>query len=180
MAVGDEDDDFWWQPSWKTDEEAEPPGAPRRRQPAPQPDYTHPLLAPLARAQDAVARLDGRAEAAPAAIAEGLRARIAYREAGGWLLFARVGVHPRDLALRDAGLTGSYGPAALAGRLEAQLPATTAQGYEFEVAPSDLAIDQALRSSGYGGVWRKSVAGSRSPMPRRCRTPCNFSAAAKR
>ena len=152
MESGDDDDEAaWWRPVW-ADEEAEPPGKLRPPKPAAAPDYRHPLLAPLARAQDAVARLEARADAAAPVIAEGLRARLAYREAAGWLLFARVGIHPRDLALRDAGLTGSYGPAALAGRLEAELPATTAQGYEFEVAPSDLAVNQALRLA---QLWRR-------------------------
>jgi hypothetical protein len=49
------------------------------------PDYAHPLLAPLAKAQDAVARLEACAEAAPPDIAEGLGARLAYREGAGWL-----------------------------------------------------------------------------------------------
>ena len=109
------------------------------------PDYAHPLLAPLARAQHAVSRLDARTEAAAPVIAEGLRARLALREAAGWLAWARFSIHPRDLALRDAGLTGAYGPAALADRLAAELPATTAQGTIFELAPSDLAVDQALQ-----------------------------------
>src|SRR5690242_7271959 len=78
---------------------------------------THPLLIPLADAVDAVARLEASiAGAASQAVAEGLRARIAYREAVGWLAHAHTWIHPRDLALRDAGLTGSYTVASLAGR----------------------------------------------------------------
>ena len=152
MESGDDDDELWWRPPWETGDEIEPPGRPHSRQPAAEPDYTHPLLGPLAKAQDTVARLEARAEAAPPAITEGLCARLAYREAAGWLIYARCGIHPRDLALRDAGLTGSYGAAAAAGRLEATLPATTAQGYDFEVAPSDLAADQALRLA---RLWRR-------------------------
>src|ERR1700735_5534552 len=146
MGSGDEDDEeSLWRPVWETEDETEPPGKPRSRQAAREPDYTHPLLGPLARAQDAVARLEARAEAAPPGVAEGLRARLAFREAAGWLAYSHVWIHPRDLALRDGGLTGSYGPAASIGRLEAELPATTAQGSDFEVAPSDHAVDQALR-----------------------------------
>jgi hypothetical protein len=78
-------------------------------------------------------------------VAEGLRARMAYREAAGWLAHARIWIHPQDLALRDADLTGSYGAAARTGRLERELPATAAQGSGFDVAPSDLAVEQALR-----------------------------------
>jgi hypothetical protein len=63
-------------------------------------------------------------------------------------------------------LTGSYGgPAALAGRLEAELPATTVQEYEFEVAPSDLVIDQALRLA---RLWRRLAEARRLGTPRRC------------
>jgi hypothetical protein len=149
---GEEDEDFPFRPVWETEEETEPPGKPRARPVAKEPDYTHPLLAPLARAQDAVARLDARTEAAPANIAEGLRARLSYREASGWLAYSHVWIHPRDLALRDAGLTAAYGPAAVIGRLAAELPATTAQGFEFAVPPSDHAVDQALR---FAALWRR-------------------------
>jgi hypothetical protein len=150
--AGDDDDDFLFRSVWETEDEEAPPGTPPRRQPASAPDYAHPLLAPLARAQHAVTRLDARAEAAAPVIAEGLRARLALREAAGWLAWARFSIHPRDLALRDAGLTGAYGPAALADRLAAQLPATTAQGTIFELAPSDLAVHQALSMARY---WRR-------------------------
>jgi hypothetical protein len=154
MGSGDEDDEeAWWiKPVWETEDEIEPPGNPRSRQAVREPDYTHPLLGPLARAQDAVARLEARAEAATPGVAEGLRARLAFREAAGWLAYSHVWIHPRDLALRDAGLTGSYGPAANAGRLEAELPATTAAGSDFEVGPSDRAVDQALRLA---ASWRR-------------------------
>ncbi|MBV9825344.1 MAG: hypothetical protein JO001_06690 [Alphaproteobacteria bacterium] len=149
---GEDDEALWFRPVWETENEDAPPGAPSRRQAAAAPDYTHPLLAPLARAQHAVTRLDARTEAAPPAIGEGLRARLAMREAAGWLAWARFPIHPRDLALRDAGLTGAYGPAAFADRLAAELPATTAQGYTFEIAPSDLAVGQALRMA---RQWRR-------------------------
>ena len=151
-SAGDDDDDFLFRPVWETEDEETPPGTPPRRQSAAAPDYAHPLLAPLARAQHAVSRLDARAEAAAPVIAEGLRARLALREAAGWLAWARFSIHPRDLALRDAGLTGAYGPAALADRLAAELPATTAQGTIFELAPSDLAVHQALSMARY---WRR-------------------------
>ena len=85
---------------------------------------------PLAEAQDAVARLEATAATASSAVVEGLRARVAYREAAGWLAHAHTWIHPRDLALRDAGLTGSYTAAALAGRLDAELPTMTAAGQQ--------------------------------------------------
>ena len=154
MARPPEDDgEVWWRPPWETDDDTlEPPGPPAPRPPAAEPDYTHPLLVPLARAQDAVARLEARAGAASPAVAEGLRARMAYREAAGWLSHAHLWIHPQDLALRDADLTGSYGAAARAGRLETELPATAAHGSGFDVPPSDLAVDQALR---LGRLWRR-------------------------
>jgi len=67
----------------------EPPGIvlPRRKAAA-EPADNHPLLMPLAQAQDAVARLE--ASASPAII-EGLRARMAYREAAGWLAHGTPG-----------------------------------------------------------------------------------------
>ncbi|MGH7086633.1 MAG: helix-turn-helix domain-containing protein, partial [Acetobacteraceae bacterium] len=113
--------------------------------PPAEPDSTHPLLTPLARAQDAVARLEARAEAASPAVAEGLRARMSYREAAGWLAHAHIWIHPQDLALRDANLTGSYGAAARRGRLEDALPATAAHRSGFDAIPSDVAVNLALR-----------------------------------
>ena len=149
----DEDEEAWWRPPWEDDEASEPPGGPpQRRKPPVEPDYAHLLLGPLARAQDGLARLEARTEAASAAVAEGLRARMAYREAAGWLTHAHVWIHPWDLALRDLGLTGSYGAAARANRLEAELPATVAQGSSFDGAPSDLIVGQALRLA---RLWRR-------------------------
>ena len=69
------------------------------------------LLLPLARAQDALARLEASAAAASAAVQEGLWTRLSFREAAGWLAHQGYWIHPIDLALRDAGLTGSYAAA---------------------------------------------------------------------
>jgi HTH DNA binding domain len=91
-------------------------------------------------------------EAAAAMIAEGLRARLAYREAAGWLAYSHVWIHPRDLALRDAGLTNTYAAAFAIGQLEAALPATTSHGFSFEVAPSDYHVGQALK---FARLWRR-------------------------
>jgi hypothetical protein len=113
---------------------------------------THPLLAPLAEAQDAVARLEASAAAASPAVVEGLRARVAFREAAGWLGHAHTWVHPRDLALREAGVTGSYAAAALADRLDAELPAMTMQGASPDVVPSDDVAGAALRLA---RLWRR-------------------------
>ena len=84
------------------------------------------LLAPLAEASDALARLDARTAATDDGVREGLLARLALREAAGWLAHAHAWVHPLDLALQAAGLTA---PAALAalGTGARALPHTLAQ-----------------------------------------------------
>lgn len=150
----EKEDENWFQPPWESETEAdlEPPGSPRARAAAAEPDYRHPLLVPLAQAQEAVTRLEARAEGASAPVAEGLRARMAYREATGWLSYAHVSIHPHDLALRDRGLTGSYGAAFLSGRLEAQIPSTASREFGFESAPSDTVVGQALRMA---QLWRR-------------------------
>jgi hypothetical protein len=122
-----------------------------RRLPAGETD-AHPLLLPLAEAQDTVARLEATAATASSAVIEGLRARVAYREAAGWLAHAHTWIHPRDLALRDAGLTGSYTAAALAGRLDVELPTMTARGSKPDVVPSDDVVGSALRLA---RLWRR-------------------------
>ena len=70
----------------------------------------------------------------------------------GWLAHAHTWIHPRDLALRDAGLTGSYTVASLAGRLDAELPAMTAAGSKPDVVPSDQMVSTALRLT---RLWRR-------------------------
>ena len=83
------------------------------------------LLVPLCDATDALARLDARAAAAPDAVRDGLRARMATAEAAGWLAHAHAWVHPLDLSLRAAGLTASTALAAV-GRGARSLPQTFA------------------------------------------------------
>jgi hypothetical protein len=150
----EETEEFPWRPVWETDDETalDPPGRLRPRRPPAEPDYTHPLLSPLSRAQDALARLEARAEVASPAVAEGLRTRMSYREAAGWLSHSHVWIHPQDLALRDAGLTGSYGAAERGDRLAGELPVTAAQGLGFDAVPSDITVDVALRLA---RLWRR-------------------------
>jgi HTH DNA binding domain len=155
----EKEDENWFRPVWEIEGEAdlEPPGPPRARKSSPPPDYDHPLLIPLARAQDAVARLETRAEAASEAVAEGLRARMSYLEAAGWLRQAHVWIHPWDLALRDNWLTASIGTGARGDQLESVLPATVAQEPGLELAPSvvvrlDIEVNQAL---GLARLWRR-------------------------
>jgi HTH DNA binding domain len=131
-----------------------PPGPPlsRARKPAAEPDYAYPLLTPLAHAQETVARLEAKLEAASDAVAEGLRARMAYLEAAGWLRHAHVWIHPWDLALRDAALTGSYAAAAFSDRLETAMPSTAALESDWASSPSDVVVNEALRLA---RLWRR-------------------------
>jgi hypothetical protein len=110
------------------------------------------LLGPLCAATDMLARLDARAVAAPAAVREGLIARMAVAEAAGWLAHAHAWVHPLDLALRDLGLTASTALAAV-GAGHRVLPQTFAGPAEppdwadppFEaMAEGDRAVAEAL------------------------------------
>jgi HTH DNA binding domain len=153
MPADPEDDDEFWRPPWEIEDEIEPPGPLRRaRRVVAEPDYDHPLLTPLACAHDAIARLEAKAETASDVVAEGLRTRMSYLEAAGWLRHAHVWIHPWDLALRDNALTGSYAAAAAGDRLAIELPATVAQGRDFVVPPSDIVVNQALQLA---RLWRR-------------------------
>ena len=121
-------------PRTKPTPTAAAPGAPGRRSgqaPSPGPDTwlsgaaLAGLLVPLCDATDALARLDARAAAAPDAVRDGLRARMATAEAAGWLAHAHAWVHPLDLSLRAAGLTASTALAAV-GHGARSLPQTFA------------------------------------------------------
>lgn len=137
------------------------------------------LLRPLSEAEDALSRLDAAAQAAPAPLREGLAARIAFREAAGWLAHAQAWVHPLDLCLRDLGLTGSYMAAAAGGRLTREMPATAnasrggpLDDEDPDSLPEDLSVSTALalartlrRLAGHGS-WRPmaSAAAMRTTM----------------
>lgn len=152
----EDDESMWFRPVWETDDEdgLDPPGkAPALLKTLPaEPDYRHPLLSPLARAQDALTRLETRVAVASQAAAEGLRCRLSYREASGWLGYAHVWIHPNDLALRAGGLVGSLGPAFRADQIERVIPATSAAVGSFEESPSDILVNQALSLA---RLWRQ-------------------------
>src|SRR3954470_7246137 len=87
--------DPFFRPSWEdAPEETE---RPHHRWAAPSDDLpageAAALLTPLALAQDALARLDARAEATPAPLRDGLIARLAFREAAGCLAAEPACVH---------------------------------------------------------------------------------------
>ncbi len=108
-------------------------------------------LIPCLRAQDAVARLEAAVQAASAGVAEGLRARLGLIEAAGFLGHRGAAVHPHDLALREAHITGSYSVAAHAGRLRRVLPWSAADGLG-DGAPDDLLVGAGLA---YARLWRR-------------------------
>jgi hypothetical protein len=142
--TGDPPYESWPAPLW---EEEEPPLAPwaSRGVTAPAPLPVQELLLPLAQAEDALSRLDALAGAASPAVQAGLAARMALSEAAGWLAVEEIWVHPRDLALRDARLTGSTAAALVGERLASVLPSTLhdAEAAPIE-APADAAIERAL------------------------------------
>jgi hypothetical protein len=117
------------------------------------PPDLRPLLAPLADATAALARLDATLALVGPEVAAGLCARIAYREAAGWLAQRGVWVHPLDLALRDGGLAGSYTAASRGRRLASVLPVTL-EGGEAPVLPEDATAEQALLLA---RLWRRLV-----------------------
>ena len=153
-----DEDDPWLRQPW---EDADPPPRQTSGGAATGNDA---LLIPLARAQDAVARLEASVAAAPDDVAAGLRARLALFEAAGFLAHCGPAVHPHDLALRDANLTGSYTLAALTGRLREAAPWSTAADAGEAVADDHL-VAQALA---YARHWRRlAELATLRPLPRR-------------
>jgi hypothetical protein len=116
------------------------------------PSEEHRLLGPLAAAIEALTRLDALAAMCSRDVLEGLRARMAFKEASGLLAYSHVWVHPLDLALRSSHHTSSYASASLKGDLRPALPNTLASGYRLDDAPEDTMVDLALR---YAGMWRR-------------------------
>ncbi|MEI7710022.1 MAG: hypothetical protein WCI94_01225 [Rhodospirillales bacterium] len=152
----DSDEDFL-PPSWQFEDESadsessddSPPLAfwPLAERPRP-----NAWLIPLARTQDAIARLEASVDAVSDDIATGLRARVSLHEASGFLGHRQTTVHPRDLALHDAGLTGSYAAASVLGTLANELPWSFAHGLEPDAAPGDWIVEQALH---FARLWRQ-------------------------
>jgi hypothetical protein len=114
------------------------------------------MLSNLLATQDTLARLEAEAALADPAVQEGLLARLALREAAGWLAHHGSWVHPLDLALRESGITGSYAAAALGRRLPSVLPATDTQ----EPPPEDRDVAHALA---HAARWRRLALGTWSP-----------------
>jgi HTH DNA binding domain len=145
-----DDDEDWCRNPWE--DEPEPPAERRSASSGERPKAAAEcLLIPLARAQDAVARLEASVAASPLDVAAGLRSRLALFEAAGFLAHHGPAVHPHDLALRDAGLTGSFALAAMTGRLKQEAPWTMAEREEDAVADDHL-VACALA---YARHWRR-------------------------
>jgi hypothetical protein len=149
--------DPWFRPVWDGDEDGalEPAVRPRPPQygPAGTAADAAALLAPLAAAQDALARLDAKTEAASPPIREGLVARLVFREAAGWLAHQRAWVHPLDLALRDAGLVGAT-----------QMPNTAGDGWAGLDLPERLCAEAAVRAAQLFASLLRRLAGT-EPVP---------------
>lgn len=96
------------------------------------------LLRALSDAEDALSRLDAATLAASDPVCEGFAARLAFREAAGWLARTRHWVYPLDPALRDLGLTDHYAAAALSRQNRRALPATLAETRAIP-SPKDIA-----------------------------------------
>lgn len=147
IMTGDPPHEPWPAPLWDDEEEAAPraPWAPRGGVAAAPMLPAQDLLLPLAVAEDSLSRLDALAGAASPAVQAGLAARMALAEAAGWLAVEEIWVHPRDLALRDARLTGSTAAALAGERLASVLPSTLREAEAAPVeAPADAAIERAL------------------------------------
>jgi HTH DNA binding domain len=152
MPLSDTDDP-WFRPVWE-DGDDDPAPLPRRPPLRPASQTSAPdgfagadlpaLLGPLTAAQDALARLDAAAAAAAAPVRDGLIARLAFREAAGWLATLGCWVHPRDLALRAAHLIGATELPNTAGHHWEEMDSTTRLLAEGHVATA-LALARFLR-----------------------------------
>jgi hypothetical protein len=105
----------------------------------------HLLLVALASSIETVTRLDTLVSVASPDVATGLRARMAFKEAAGWLGYSHVRIHERDLALRASHHTSSYSAAALRGDVRSALPNTVASEFGLDIMPDDILVNQALR-----------------------------------
>jgi hypothetical protein len=104
-------DRHWLRPVWEDDADLDDPPLRRPVRPPALPraiahEATETLLGPLAAAAAALARLDGQAETASAAVRQGLISRLAYAEAAGWLASRGITVHPVSLILRAGERSG--------------------------------------------------------------------------
>ena len=93
----------------------------------------------------------------------GLVARLALREAAGWLAAQGAWVHPHDLALRSKNLAGRFDTAAQIARPRSALPSTVATAPGGWDDPEDLA---ALAASEQAAVRALALARLLTALPR--------------
>lgn len=116
------------------------------------PSEDHLLLCPLASATEMLTRLDTLVSVASPDVSEGLRARLAFREASGWLAYSHIWIHQNDLMLRSSHVTSSYSAAALYEDTGRALPSTMANGHVLVSTPDDNLVEAALRLA---KLWRR-------------------------
>ena len=139
------EDEDWFNPPWAdAGDEVETNRAPRRAAISTN-DTSLALetVSRLIRAESAFSRLDAILEEVPPLVREGIIARITLNEASGYLAHHKARISPRDLALRAAGITGSYTAALEAGRLGGELIWSTGDIDPMEM-PDDWDIGSAL------------------------------------
>jgi hypothetical protein len=180
----EEPDDGWSSPLLDPSDHADPPlPAVSLHPPTLPPGLSWTEVAALSAAEDALSRLDQAAMLASDAVRAGLAARLAAREASAWLGAQGCWIHPRDLALHEAGLVSSIAAAVSGGRARDALPATLAGRREAEVqnlAVEDVANDALIlealsllrtlrRLQGARDPIEMVLQGSVSPLPDRDR-----------
>lgn len=176
----EEPDDGWSSPLLDPSDHADLPlPAVSSRPPARPQALSWTEVAALSAAEDALSRLDQAALLASDTVRAGLTARLAAREASAWLGAQGCWIHPRDLALHEAGLVSSIAAAVSGGRARDALPATLAGRREAEVrnlAVEDVADDALIvealsflrilrRLPGARDPLEMVLQGSASPMP---------------
>ncbi len=124
------------------------------------------MISELLAAQDGVARLEGEAGDGAGGGAGGAGGAAGDAGGGGVARASReLRVHPVDLALRAAGVTGSYAAAALGMRLASVLPAGLGRRRRRRIAT----WRRRWRWRGGGGGWRCAGGSRRGCRRRRCR-----------
>lgn len=119
--MGTEED--WFNPPWADAEDETIPSSTRRTLANAQSgkQFQATTLSKLLKAHAAMVRLDTVIGEAAHPISQAILSRIALSEASGFLAHHKARISPRDLALRAAGITGSYTVAVESGRLEREL-----------------------------------------------------------
>ena len=113
----------WFSPPWEDVDDDAPakPSLGKAQKGAQEGRFSITTVSKLIKAHSVLDRLDTIIAEAPPLVAKGTLARIALSEASGFLAHHKARISPRDLALRAAGITGSYTVALESGRLAEEL-----------------------------------------------------------